>query len=272
METLTYLISYSSYHNHPIRYHENLTMAYHNIPVIHHPQWRMNDDLSTLLYPLQWRHTNGNWTPKILCRYVSTKANRRNHLVPEKGPVMGKGLTCHDVIRIGLCVRGIHWWPFTKYQQWKTGYNYTSSFTGMSAQLTHLALDTITRKIETITLRVISSMKIDLIWWCYQWSLFHWFYLWQASLVKIMATSHYQNQWWPSSATYVCSNNERWVDYFNMFDTVAVIVTSTSPSLNFHLSWNPTISIVVKHTVQEIVTELVFGSAKWLKEQCDCIL
>ena len=70
---------------------------------------------------------------------------------------------------------------------------------------------------QTTFSNAFSSMKMTKLWFKFHWNMFsgvqltisqHWFRWW---LGAEQATSHYLNQWWPSSLTHICGTRGKWV-------------------------------------------------------------
>ena len=85
--------------------------------------------------------------------------------------------------------------------------------------LTHWGRDKTDAILQTTFSNAISWMKMFEFWLKFHWCLFikpqltifqHWFGLW---LGAEQATSHYLNQWWPSSTTHICVTRHRWVNW-----------------------------------------------------------
>ena len=83
--------------------------------------------------------------------------------------------------------------------------------------LTHWGRDKIDAILQTTCSNAFSWMKIFEFRLKFHWSLFlkvqftifqHWFRQW---LGAEQATSHYLNQWWPSSMTHICVTRPQWV-------------------------------------------------------------
>ena len=84
--------------------------------------------------------------------------------------------------------------------------------------VTHGGRDKIDAILQTTFSNAISWMKMFEFRLKFHWSLFlkvqltifqHWFRLW---LDAEQATSHYLNQWWPSSTTHICVTRPQWVN------------------------------------------------------------
>ena len=87
--------------------------------------------------------------------------------------------------------------------------------------LTHWGRDKIDAILQTTFSNAISWMKMFEFQLKFHWSLFstvkltifqHWFRQW---LAAEQATSHYLNQWWPSSTTHICVTRPQWVKVLN---------------------------------------------------------
>ena len=88
------------------------------------------------------------------------------------------------------------------------------SFNGLN----HWGRDKIDAILPTTFSNAISWMKMFEFRLKFHWSLFlkvqltifqHWFRRW---LGAEQATSHYLNQWWPSSTTHICVTRHQWVN------------------------------------------------------------
>ena len=78
---------------------------------------------------------------------------------------------------------------------------------------------------QTTLLNAFSWMKMLEFWLTFHWSLFlrvqltifqHWFRWW---LGAQQATSHYLNQWWPSSTKNICVTRPQWVNSILFLNT-----------------------------------------------------
>ena len=91
--------------------------------------------------------------------------------------------------------------------------NYTN---GTSCGITHWGRDTMDAISQTTFSNAFSWTKMQEFRLKFHWSLFlkvqltifhHWFRQW---LGGEQATSHYLNQWWPSSTTHICVTRPQW--------------------------------------------------------------
>ena len=110
--------------------------------------------------------------------------------------------------------------------------------TSQPIALTHWGRDKIDAILQTTFSNAISWMKIFEFRLKFHWSLFlkvqltifqHWFRQW---LGAEQATSHYLNQWWPSSTTHICVTQPQWVNILR-FKQMANILQTFSNAFFF---------------------------------------